>query len=340
MSISAKELAQKLNVSTATISMVLNHKSGISPATREKVLSGAREYGFDLSKYYTFTEVPRSICFLIYKKSGQVVTDTPFFSELTEGISTTCKGNNINLSIDYIYGINPIAPQLKSISEKGYDCLLLLATEMEIQDFDSFLDLNCPLMVLDCYYDELQLDAVLINNLQGAYLATCHLAQQGISEIGYLKSSVRIANFKERADGYYKALRHHSIKENSNYVLELSPSMEGAYLDMKKLIAQNIPLAKAYFADNDLIASGAMRAFQEAGIQVPEDISLIGFDDIPICSFLSPPLSTMHVPKHNLGVLAITQLINKLNNPDRTPIKIELSPTLTVRKSVKTSKSN
>lgn len=334
MSISAKELAQKLNVSAATISMVLNHKSGISDATREKVLTGAKECGYDLSKYYLYAEEPQNICFLNYKKSGKVVTDTPFFSELTEGISSACKANNINLSINYVYGTEPVGPQLKSLSDKSYSGILLLGTEMEKDDFTPFLSLSCPLVVLDCYYDDLQLDTILINNLQGAYIATSHLAKRGFRKIGYLKSSLRIANFDERADGYYKALRYHQIKKNMDYVLELAPSMEGAYIDMKEHLSKNVPLAQAYFADNDLIAAGAIRAFQEAGIRIPEDVSLIGFDDIPICSFLTPPLSTMRVQKQDLGVLAIEQLLNKLNNPSRTPIKIELSSELTERESV------
>lgn len=335
MSVSAKELAEKLNISAATISMVLNHKKGISAVTREKVLAGAREYGYDLSKYYAYSEESDNICFLNYKNSGKVVTDTPFFAELTEGISSACKANNINLNINYIYGTEPIAPQLKILEDKGYNGILLLATEMEQADFAPFLSLSCPLMVLDCYYDELQLDTVLINNIQGAYLAASYLARQSFQTIGYLKSSLRIANFEERADGYYKALRHYSIKKNADYVLELTPSMEGAYQDMKEHLSKNIPLASAYFADNDLIAAGAMRALQENGLRIPGDISIIGFDDISISSFLTPPLSTMRVPKHDLGVLAIEQLLQKLNNPSRTTAKIELSPTLILRKSVK-----
>lgn len=334
MSISAKELAQKLNVSTATVSMVLNHKTGISAATREKILSGAKTYGFDLSKYYAYTEEPRSICFLNYKKSGKVVTDTPFFSELTEGISSACKANNISLNIAYVYGTEPIKPQLKALTDKDYSGILLLATEMEEADFAPFLSLSCPVVVLDCYYDTLSLDTVLINNLQGAYLATMHLVEQGFERIGYLRSSLRIANFEERADGYYKALRTAGRKKDSS-VLELSPSMEGAYLDMKALLSSNVPLAEAYFADNDLIASGAMRAMQEAGLRIPEDVSIIGFDDMPICSFLSPQLSTMRVQKHDLGVLAIEQLLDKLSNPSRPTVKQELSATLVARTSVK-----
>lgn len=335
MAISAKELAQKLNVSAATISMVLNHKEGISDATREKILAGAKKYGFDLSKYYMHAEEPQNICFLIYKKSGEVVTDTPFFSELTEGVSSACRSSNINLSVDYLYGAEPTGPQLKILSEKDYDGILLLATEMEQEDFAPLLSLQVPLMILDCYYDELQMDTVLINNLQGAYTAVCYLAQQGFTQIGYLKSSLRIANFEERADGYYKALRRYQLKKNSDYVPALAPSMEGAYQDMQRYLAQGIPLAEAYFADNDLIAAGAMKALSEAGVRIPEDVSIIGFDDISLCSFLTPPLSTMHVPKHELGILAIEQLIRKINTPSRPPIKIELSPRLTLRDSIK-----
>lgn len=337
MSISAKELAQILNVSPATISMVLNNKAGISASTREKILNAAKEHGYDLSKHTLHSDETPNICFLIYKKSGKVVADTPFFSDLTEGISNACKAENLNLNIMYLYGEEPVAPQLKVLSEKEYHGILLLATEMNRTDFAPFLSLSCPLVVLDCYYEDLPLDTVLINNVQGSYVATAHLADQGFQKIGYLKSSFRIANFDERADGYFKALRHYHVKKDLNYIPELSPSMEGAYADMKQLLEKGLPLPDAYFADNDLIAAGAMRALQEAGISVPEDVSIIGFDDIPICSFLAPALSTMHVQKHDFGILAVRQIQSKIASPLRNPVKLELSTKLIVRDSVKTS---
>lgn len=334
MTISAKDLAKKCNVSPATISMVLNHKSGISASTREKIINAAKEYGYDLSKHTLHGEEVHNICFMIYKKSGKVVSDTPFFSELTEGISNACKAEHFNLSIMYIYGEEPVPPQLKALSEKEYHGILLLATEMSPEDFIPFLSIPCPLVVLDCYYEDLPLDTVLINNVQGSYVATLHLAEQGFQKIGYLKSSFRIANFDERADGYFKALRHYGIKKDLNYIPELSPSMEGAYYDMKKLLEQGIPLAEAYFADNDLIAAGAMRALLEMGVSIPEDVSIIGFDDIPICNFLSPSLTTMHVQKHDFGILAVERLQGKIANPLRNQVKLELSTKLISRNSV------
>ena len=144
MSISAKELAQKLNVSPATISMVLNHKPGISEETRDRVLSAAKKYGYDLTKYsYSLAET-KNICFIIYKKNGQVVTDTPFFSDLTEGISNTCQTNGLSLSILYVYGNQAVEPQLKELYEKEYHGILLLATEMTQEDFLPFQNLPCP----------------------------------------------------------------------------------------------------------------------------------------------------------------------------------------------------
>jgi len=117
--------------------------------------------------------------------------------------------------------IPAMASQLKELYEKEYHGILLLATEMTQEDFLPFQNLPCPLVALDCYYEDMNFDTVLINNVQGSYMATSHLIQKGFVRIGYLKSSFPIANFRERADGYFKALRSNNIKKNMDYVLEL-----------------------------------------------------------------------------------------------------------------------
>lgn len=339
MPISAKELARKLNVSPATISMVLNHRPGSSEKTRDRVLAAARKYDYDLTKYTSSVDENKNICFMIYKKNGKVVSDTPFFSALTEGISNTCQAGNLTVNVFYIYGNRPVEPQLRELSEKRYDGALLLATEMERNDFQPFLHFSSPLVVLDCYYEDLPFDTVLINNIQGAYAATSHLIHRGFERIGYLKSSFQIANFDERSDGYYKALRAHNIKKYADCILELSPSMEAAYLDMKELLKRKITLADAYFADNDLIAAGAIRALLEAGLRIPEDVSIIGFDDISLCNFLSPTLSTMRVNTRDFGILAVKQLQSRIENPSRSLVKTALSTQLISRESVKKTNS-
>lgn len=334
MAISAKELAQILNVSAATVSMVLNKKPGISEKTREMVLKTAREYGYEFSPKNE--NDPRgTIQFIIYKKHGTVVADTPFFSQVTEGIDAGCKTAGYELQITYFYENDMIPEQIRLLSEKNLQGILLLGTEMSPEYFHYFSDLKIPLVVLDTYFEELDCDSVLINNVQGAYRATNYLIAQGLEKVGYLRSSYSIGNFAERADGYYKALRHHKLPTDHPYVHRLEPSMEGAYTDMKILLSKKAPIADAYFADNDLIAAGALRAFKEFGYLIPDTVSIIGFDDMPICDYLEPSLSTMAVPKQRLGELAVECLVAKILHPTKIPVKTEVSVELKERESVK-----
>lgn len=335
MSISAKELAKRLNISAATVSMVLNKKPGISEKTRNLVIEAAKEYGYDFSRKWDPHEEKGTIQYVIYKKDGTVVGDTPFFSQVTEGIDQACKDEGYELQVTYFYENQNINAQIESLSEKNCQGILLLGTEMEVNCFQPFTKLKVPLVVLDTYFEELNCDSVLINNVQGAYRATNYLIEKGMTSIGYLRSSYPIGNFAERADGYYKALRHHNLPTGHPYVHYLTPSMEGAYTDMLEVLKNNPPTAQAYFADNDLIAAGAIRAFKEFGFAIPEDISIIGFDDMPICDFLEPPLTTMEVPKKRMGQLAVRQLVQKILHNSKTTIKIEVSVKLRQRKSVK-----
>lgn len=336
MSITAKELAKMLNLSSATVSMVLNQKPGISEKTRTLVLETAKAHGYDFSKLSAATEHKNGVIqLIIYKKHGAVVSDTPFFSELIEGIENRCKTANFEFQISYFYEENDVEEQMGELLDNDRKGLLLLGTELDMEGFEPFSRLPVPLVVLDTYFEDLNCDSVLINNVQGAYRATSHLIEKGFESVGYLHSSYSIGNFEERADGYYKALRHHRISTDHPYVLRLSPSVEGAYEDMTRHLKEGCPVAPAYFADNDWIAAGAMRALKEAGYRIPTQVSIIGFDDMPICAITDPPLSTMEVPKKRLGKLAVEQLIKKINHSTRDVVKIEVSPSLRERYSVK-----
>jgi LacI family transcriptional regulator len=105
---------------------------------------------------------------------------------------------------------------------------------------------------------------------------------------------------------------------------------------MNELIHTKEPLASCYFADNDLIAAGALRAFRENGYKIPNDISIIGFDDIPMCTYLDPPLTTIHVPTQYMGKIATKRLFSLINDADSQPIKMEVATSLIKRKSVST----
>lgn len=335
MAISAKELAKKLNISPATVSMVLNNKYGISDATRERVLNAAREYGFDFSKLDSKSSNTGIIQLVIYKKDGMVVSDTPFFSQLIEGINHGCTEQNFVLQITYFYENISVDEQIENINKSDCSGILLLGTEMTLEDFDCFSSVNKPITILDTYFNELNYDFVKINNVRGMYSAVEYLISKGFKNIGYLRSSYEISNFAERFDGYCKAMNKHAIPIKAEYIHKLTPTADGAYSDMKKITELDTEFADAYVADNDLIASGSIRAFKEAGIKIPEDISVIGFDNMPLCDILEPPLSTIDVPKQKLGITAVYQLVKRIKNHDDIFTTTEISPTLYTRKSVK-----
>ena len=198
MSITGKELAKLLNLSEAAVSMALNHKPGVSTATRARILEAARENGYDFT-HIRDTAAPKvekgTVSLMIYKKHGAVVADTPFFDQLIKGIESECRQACYSLNIHYLYEDDDIPAQLGSLCY--CNGAILLATEMEMRDFQPFDALKTPLVVLDTYFESLKYDCVLINNFQGAYQAANYLIRKSKSQPGYLRSSYPVGNFEE-----------------------------------------------------------------------------------------------------------------------------------------------
>lgn len=338
MSITAKKLAEMLQLSEAAVSMALNNKPGVSTATRKRVLETAREQGYDFSRLKESAPVLRplqgTLYFIIYRKHGAVVADTPFFSQLSQGIDAGCKKHRYHLNVFYMDEGEAMEAQLRSLIH--FDCkgILLLGTEMHEENLTPFLSLGLPLVVLDTYFETVSADYVLINNIQGAYLAVSHLISRCKCQPGYLRSSYSINNFRERADGFYKAVRTYGMSASQSPVHLLTPSLEGAYADMLKLLNAGETLARCYFADNDLIACGAMKALKEKGYRIPQDISIAGFDNMPVSTCMEPALTTVNVPKQYMGEAAVRRLAHVIASQDNVPVKLEISTSLVKRKTV------
>lgn len=328
MGITAKELAKKLGISAAAVSMALNDKPGVSTETRKRVKLEAEKSGYDFSKIKPRRLHDGSINFIVYKKSGAVVDDTPFFAGLSEGIANGCHDAGYRLKIQYLFQSDLSEKALEEIQYSDCAGVLLLGTEMRTDDLEPFLTLPVPLLLLDSYFEKFACDTVLINNRQGAYQATQHLIHRCKSQPGYLHSSYPINNFLERADGYKKAIRFHGMSASTSIVHELTPSLFGAYADMKGILENKEPLARCYFADNDLIAVGAIRAFREFGIRVPDDIAVVGFDNVPLSQMMDPPLTTINVPQQYMGEQAALRLAARILRPDMPVIKMEISTSL------------
>jgi LacI family transcriptional regulator len=332
MAISGKELAKLLNVSEAAISMALNNKPGVSTKTRKAIIEAAKAHGYD------FTRIEENFSsgeayLLVYMKNGAIIGDTPFFSALFKGLSFSSQEHHIKLTTLYVSSIEELNKQLYLISKNSQAGVLLLATEMSKEELADVKVLSTPIVVLDAMYDELPFNYVLMNNNQGAYLATNYLIHLFHAQPGYLKSSYSIANFNQRADGFYHAIRGAGYSSSKTIVHTLSPSSDGAYSDMKKILEEGDDLAKCYFADNDLIAMGAMRALKEAGKRVPRDIAIIGFDNIPLCACIDPSLSSVNVPKEYMAKIGIERLISLMQRHDEMPVTIYVDTSLVLRDS-------
>ena len=344
MSITAKELAKQLGLSEAAVSIALNNKPGVSTKTRKRVIEAAQANGYDFSRFQNAAEPVTDkgiIYFVVYRKNGTVVPDLshdsgtyldiPFFTQLSQGISNACKQLHYQLNVSYFYEDDDPTASLAEWKRIGVKGLILLGTEMNEYDLKQFTGSGLPIVLLDNYFEHINVDCVMINNVQGAYTATQYLIRKTHAQPGYLRSSYSITGFEERGDGFYKAIRRNGLSTSQSPIHHLSPTVEGAYCDMKELLSQKEKPARCYFADNDQIAIGAMRAFQEAGYRIPEDIAIIGFDDMPICSYVNPALTTVHVPKLYMGELAVQRLDNILHSPGNPPVKIEVATSITKR---------
>lgn len=331
-----RNVAREAGVSISTVSLVINNKPGVSVKTRQRVLATFNQLGYqDYLSRLAKEKMQKSIQFVLYKKHGQIVSDTPFFSSVLEGVEEQVKKIGYNLLVSYVYEGQGVADQVKALKVNNSAGLILLATEMNHQDIEPFRQMGIPLVVLDSYFEEIIDDIVVINNVQGAFMATQYLMEMGHADIGYLRSRVLINNFFERRDGFRKALAYRKMPFRKEFEILLGASAETAYEDMRQRLARDMKLPTAFFADNDLIAIGAMRAMREAGIRVPEDVSIIGFDDIPICAMIEVPLTTIRVPKGYIGKLAVDRLVEVINNGNAAQIKVEVCTQLVERSSVR-----
>ncbi|MCI9457353.1 MAG: LacI family transcriptional regulator [Oscillospiraceae bacterium] len=334
MGIKVKDLAKMLGVSPATVSLALNNKAGISQATRQRIFDKLSELGYSDRIPIPAAENPLNIRLVIYKKHGLVVSDTHFFSQVIEGINLAARRYGYNLLVTYLTGQDSREEQRRLASLAPCSGVILLATELEAGDLSPFLELDIPIVLLDSYFETVDADCIVINNAQGAAEAVRHLLEKGHREIGYLHSSAHINNFRERREGMESALHAAGLELTEKMIFPVEPSVEGARRSLAKLLEAPDRLPTAFFADNDLIAIGAAQAFRDVGLRIPEDISLIGFDDMPIAEIMEPPLSTIHVPKQRLGMLAVYRLVSCINGETDESVKIEVRTRLTARGSV------
>jgi LacI family transcriptional regulator len=338
MKIRIKDIAARANVSLATVSLVLNNKPGVRESTREKILEIARELNYELpGSSYNRTTPKGTVRFLKIAKHGHTVNrdHDVFIADYIDGLAEKARESSYNLEI-IPFNTEKISEVVNIARDSQSDGLIVLATELEYEDIGAFEGIGCPVIIIDSYFGFLRFDFVDMDNAESVFQVVTNLVENGHREIGFIRSPTSVQNFRLREIGFENALKYYGIPLKDQYIYSVDSTFEGSYRDMLALLKKRLETPTALFSTNDIIAYGCIRAIKEIGLRIPQDISIVGFDDLPMSAMMDPPLTTMQVNKKRIGVSAMQLLITKLETDSKMPpMKILIDGDLIVRKSVK-----
>jgi len=333
------DIAQKTDVSISTVSLVLRNKSGIPPETRQRVLKTAQKLGYHLksaSRPRPLSIQLHNLGLIVKSEPGVVPRANPFYSHVLAGIEEACRQNKINL----LYATLPVdlnnhpieVPRL--LLEEGTDGLLVVGTLLDDALAPVLNQKAVPIVLVDSYALSEKYDAVVSDNVSGAYQAVSYLIERGHRHMGIVGTYPDgYPSLRERRQGYIQALKEHGLTQT--YFTDCAPHKDAAFEATTQLLSQ-CPQISAVFGCNDEIALAVMRAAQALGRQVPEEFSVIGFDDIDLAQHVTPSLTTMRVDKAGMGRMAVKLLINRVEFPDAERVTLVIRPRLIERKSVST----
>lgn len=335
--ITAKDIAAKLGLSPAAVSLALNGRPGVSENTRSLVLETAMQMGYARQEGSSGSRPPRTLCFVRY--AGSVVSiaeHTSFSSFVLQGIEARATELGYSTQVRYLTAKDAYTPQnLDSIRQA--DGVLFLGTDItrdqrpRIDMFLQALD-STPVVIIDNFLMADRVDCVGNDCFGGAKAAVEHLLKTGHQKIGYIRATRRIRNFQERERGILSALKE--AGKQLAVAIDVDISSEGAFQDFDAWVKKQTSLPDAFFAENDIMAAAAIRVLKKHGYHVPGDVSIIGFDDIPTCEMLDPPLSTVRCFKEEMGAVAVDMLHRRIIHneiPHQMTNTALLSTTLSTR---------
>ncbi len=339
MNVTAREIAEMLKVSPSAVSLALNGKPGISEETRKKIMEKARELGYRSGIGQSQAKLPPSVRFVVYINGKNVVKEISFHSIVLRGIEAKAKELGYNVLVHYFEQRNGGVEQIAALAQ-DVEGVLLLGTEFQGYDETCAAILNtvkCPVVVIDNNLFRDDVDCIVTDNTCGAYQAVEYLWSCGHRRIGYFCSKDLIPNFSERSAGVHMAVKNHP-----DVALERIPvsfATEKAHRDVCDWLKDKKEIPTGFFADSDVIAFGAMQAFARFGYRIPEDVSIVGFDDMPACEMVSPPLTSIRVMKNQTGAIAMQRLHERIvcakeKRPDPVHLHITISTKLKERNSV------
>jgi len=333
MRVTINDVANIANVSITTVSRVSSESKGVSAKTRRRVLNVIKELGYSPSAMASGLKTRLS------KSIGIAVPDTigDFYGEVINGIESVATENEYNLVISLNHHI--VREELSAVNffkAKKVDGAILVTTSGD-DDYISFLiEEGFNIVLLDRDPHGLKVDTVKIDNFRGGYIATEYLLNLGHSNILFVKGVPYIDSSKERFNGYKKALKDKGMKFNNDFILSGDFLVDSGYLSVKRYLEEHGLNFTAIFAANDQMAIGAIKALNDKGIVVPNEVSIVGFDNSYISPYVIPPLTTIKQRREEMGKVAAELLLDRIssqNKKERTPRQIIIPVELIKRES-------
>lgn len=337
MLLKSKDIAKMLNISPSTVSLAINNKPGVSPETKNKIFAVLEEYyaSGNFSAEDDPANVKGIIVLLVHKAQKQLFMPNVFFQDVIDDIQSVAIHNNYQLEISYFNSGMSKALLLESLSRDKVAGVILYATELPLSELNMYDSLDKPLVIFDARYPVENVDMVTLANRSAVSNAVNYVYSLGHRRIGFLKSKTRINNFDDRYYGYLEGLQLNNLEYHTDYVYDVTCTIDGACADFLKILDKPLEsLPTVFLTDLDYNAAGALRAIKKKGFSVPDDISLVGFDDYALMSELDPPITTIQI-KHYFGAIAASRLIDKIEKLDDYRLNIEVATELIVRESVK-----
>ncbi|WP_462411441.1 LacI family DNA-binding transcriptional regulator [Neobacillus sp. Marseille-QA0830] len=335
------DIAKLANVSKSAVSLALNGKKGVSKATRDTILKIAQDHGYIsrpiVKAEQLFQNNSKILRFVACTNAG-IVTEQyeslPFFMELIRNLDKHTGDSGYSLMVSSI-NIEELENEINRIEQEHKSTgILLLGTNLTPEHINLVSKIQPNLVVLDTCYDHLDVNFIVMNNVQGAYKAGKHLVELGHTDIGYVESNTRMYNFNKRKEGFFQALEEHNISVADHNLFSLSPTFVTKQEELIEKISSRIDsLPSALFCECDYMAISVIKSLSALGIKVPEDISVVGFDDILEAQVITPELTTIQVKKDRIASLAVRTLINQIEENDYDQIKLMVDTELIIRDS-------
>jgi LacI family transcriptional regulator len=307
-----RDVAERARVSVTTVSHVVNDTRPVSEELRQRVLQAMRELG------YQPNQLARSLRRGQTHIIGMIIPDStnPFFAEVARGVEDTSFEQGYSVILCNSDGdLDKELLYTNVLVKKQVDGILFVAAGVSTERILDLQARNIPLVLIDRELPDAAVDAVLTDNARAGWLATRHLIELGHTRIACVTGPSDLTPSADRVIGYRKALSQSNLAVDEALILKGDFHYTSGYEAGLQLLSLEPP-PTAVFACNDLMAIGLMSAARQSGLRVPEDLSVVGFDDVRLAAFANPPLTTIAQPKYQIGVVAVRLLLERMREPE------------------------